>query len=222
VEVDAALRSRRTVRGFTRCTVPREILEAVLGDALHTPSWANTQPWEIYVAGGEVLDAIRAASVERTIAKVPSSPDVPFPAAWPDICRTRTKELTAGRAAVRGLGSEDPLFHHDFLMANRRFFDAPIAVYLCMDRMLGSWSIFDLGAMCQSITLAALHHGVESAIAINLVVYPDLLRTALKIPDELLIVIGIALGYADQTSPEDAFRSMRRPLGDAVTFVGVS
>jgi nitroreductase len=221
MDVGAALRSRRTVRAFAQRPVPRETIEAILGDALHTPSWANTQPWETYVAGGEVLEVIRVASLERTNAKAPSDPDISFPAAWPAACRTRTKELTAGRAAVRGVDTEDPAFHHDFLMANRRFFGAPCAVYLCMDRMLGSWSMFDLGAICHGITLAAQHHGVDSAIAINLVIYPDLLRTALGIPDELLIVIGIALGYPDPNDPEDSFRSRRRSLGETVTSVGI-
>ena len=192
-----------------------------MGDALHTPSWANTQPWEIYVAAGQVLKNIRVTSLERTNAKAPSDPDVPFPAAWPASCRERTKELTAGRAAVRAVGTEDPASHHDFLMANRGFFGAPCVVYLCMDRMLGPWSMFDLGAICHSITLAAQHHGVDSAIAINLVTYPDLLRAALDIPDNLLIVIGIALGYADPNDPEDSFRSTRRSLDETVTFVGI-
>lgn len=221
MDVGDALRARRTVRAFLDRPVPRETLEAILTDALRTPSWANTQPWEIFVAGGEVFERIRRASEERTVAKVPSDPDVPFPAAWTAACRERTKELTAGRAQVRGVGTEDPAFHHDFHMSNRRFFGAPCAVYLCMHRTLGSWSIFDLGALCQSICLAAQDHGVESAIAINLVVYPDLLRTELGIPEELLIVIGVALGYADPAGPEDSFWSERRPLGEAVTFVGI-
>jgi nitroreductase len=221
MNVGEALRARRTLRAFVDRPVPRATLEAILSDSLRTPSWANTQPWEIFVAGGTALERIRRASEERTVAKVPSNPDVAFPTAWTAECRARTKELTAGRAATRGVPTEDPAFHHDFLMSNRRFFNAPCAVYLCMDRMLGTWSIFDLGAICQSICLAAQDQGVESAIAINLVVYPDLLRAELGIPDNLLIVIGVALGYADPADPEDAFRSNRRPLNDAVRFVGV-
>jgi nitroreductase len=221
MDVGDALRARRTVRAFLGRPVSRETLEAILTDALRTPSWANTQPWEIFVAGGDALERIRRASEERTVAKVPSNPDVPFPAAWTAACRERTKELTAGRARVRGVSTEDPAFHRGFHMSNRRFFEAPCAVYLCMDRMLGTWSIFDLGAICQSLTLAAQDHGVESAIAINLVVYPDLLRAELGIPENLLIVIGIALGYADHADPEDSFRSERRPLGDAVRFIGI-
>jgi nitroreductase len=200
--------------------VPQETLEAILSAALRTPSWANTQPWEVFVAGGEVFERIRRISEQRTLDKIASNPDVPFPTAWTPECRARTKELTAGRAEVRGTTTDDPAFHHQFLMDNRRFFGAPCAVYLCMDQRLGNWSIFDLGAMCQSVTLAAQDHGVDSAIAINLVVYPDLLRHELDIPRELLIVIGIALGYADPADPEDAFRSTRRPLSDAVRFIG--
>ncbi len=221
MDVGNALKARRTIRGFLDRPVPRETLEAILSDALRTPSWANTQPWEIFVAGGEVFERIRRTSLERTLAKIPSNPDVPFPGAWTPECRARTKELGAGRAEVRGTSPDDPAFHHDFLMANRSFFGAPCAVYLCMDQMLGAWSMFDLGAMCQSITLAAQDHGVDSAIAINLVVYPDLLRDELGIPRELLIVIGIALGYPDAGDPEDAFHSARRPLTDAVRFIGI-
>jgi nitroreductase len=221
MDVGDALRARRTVRAFLPRPVPRETLEAILTASLRTPSWANTQPWEIFVAGGEVFERIRRVSEQRTIAKIASAPDVPFPGAWPAACRNWTKELTAGRAEVRGTTTEDAAFHHDFLMANRRFFEAPCAVFLCMDQTLGSWSIFDLGAMCQSIVLAAQDHGVDSAIAINLVIYPDVLRDELQIPGDLLIVIGIALGYVDPDGPEDAFRSVRRPLDDAVRFVGI-
>jgi nitroreductase len=221
MNVGDALRARRTVRSFLDRPVPRETLEAILGDALRTPSWANTQPWEIIVAGGEVFERIRQTWVQRTLEKIPSEPDVPFPGAWTEECRARIKELTAGRAEVRGTTIDDAGFHRDFHVANRRFFGAPCAVYLCMDQTLGAWSMFDLGAMCQSIVLAAQDHGVDSAIAINLVVYPDVLREELGIPRELTIVIGIALGYPDPTDPEDAFRSVRRPLADAVRFTGI-
>ena len=221
MDVRDALQARRTVRAFLPHPVPRETLEAILSDALRAPSWANTQPWEVFVAAGDVFERIRRVSVERTIAKAPSNPDAPFPGAFTAECRARTKELTSGRAEVSGMTTDDPAFHHDFLMANRRLFDAPCGVFLCMDRTLGPWSMFDLGAMSQSVCLAAQGHGVDSAIAINLVLYPDVLRAELQIPQELVVVIGISLGYADAAGPEDAFRSVRRPLSDAARFIGI-
>jgi nitroreductase len=221
MHVGDALRARRTVRAFLPRPVPRKTLEAILTDALCTPSWANTQPWEIFVAAGEPLERIRTVWMERTKAKVASNSDVPSPASYTRRGRERIKELNVGRAAAQGTTTRNPVFHRDFNLANRRFFDAPCAVYLCMDQTLGDWPMFDLGAMCQSVCLAAQDHGVESAIAINLVIYPDVLRDELHIPRNLSIVIGIVLGYADPNGPEDAFRSARRPLSDAVRFVGI-
>lgn len=221
MDVLQALHQRRTVRAFLPRTVPRTTVEAILEAALRAPSWANTQPWEIYVAGGEVLDRIRADFVERTRAKMPSSLDLEPPGGWPDRCRAHTKELTAGRAAVAGTTPDDPAFQRAFVEANRRFFDAPCVVYLCMDRKLGHWSMYDLGALAQSIMLAAQEQGVDSATAVNFVVYPDVLRAELGIRDELVVVVGIALGYPDAGAPEDPFRSERRPLADVVRFVGM-
>ncbi len=221
MDVSQALQRRRTVRSFLPRTVPRSVLESILGVALRTPSWANTQPWQIYVAGGDVLDRIRATYLERTAAKVPSAPDMAMPSGWPEACRDRTKALTEGRARAAGTSPDDPMFQRAFVEANRRFFDAPCVVYLCMDRRLGHWSMYDLGALAQSIMLAAQEHGVDSATAINFVVYPDVLRAQLEIPESLAVVIGIALGYADTNGPEDSSRSERRPAAEAVRFVGV-
>ncbi len=184
--------------------------------ALRAPSWANTQPWEIYVAGGEALERIRKAYMERTEQGTAARPDLPFPEKWPDACRERTRALTAGRAEILGVAPDDAQFRQDFLESNRRFFGAPTVVYLCMDRCLTSWSILDLGMMAQSIMLAAQDHGIDSAIAVNLVCFPDVIRTELGIPEELLIVIGIALGYADASDPSDRFRSARRSFAEAV------
>jgi nitroreductase len=220
MDVTAALRARRTVRAFEARPVPEATLRAILEAALCTPSWANTQPWDIYVASGEKLERIRAAFIEQTHRGVPGRPELPLPKQWPDVYRERTKAMTEGRAKVARVSAEDPGFREEFVRSNRRFFGAPCVVYLCMDRSLSTWSIFDLGMMAQSIMLAGQDHGVESAIAVNLVSYPDVVRSELGIPEGLMVVIGIALGYPDASSPGDSFRSARRPLDDAVTFAG--
>lgn len=48
-----ALYTRRSCRAFKPTPVARYTLPAVLNDALHTPPWTNTQPWEVFVAGGK-------------------------------------------------------------------------------------------------------------------------------------------------------------------------
>lgn len=69
-----------------------------------------------------------------------------------------------------------------FREANSRFFGAPVVVYLCMDKSLSTWSVFDLGSLSQSIMLAAQEYNLGSAVAAMLVIYPNLIRKTLDIP----------------------------------------
>jgi len=69
--------------------------------------------------------------------------------------------------------------------------------------------------------LAARHIGVDSAPAVILVAHPDLIRKELKIPDDLQIIIGIALGYADAAHLQNQTRSPRRSIQEAVTIKGI-
>jgi nitroreductase len=64
MDVIEALHSRYTVRAFKTDPVSREVLWKILEAALHAPSWANTQPWEIFVEGGDVLNRLRRANLE--------------------------------------------------------------------------------------------------------------------------------------------------------------
>jgi nitroreductase len=59
LSIQSALNHRRTTRAFKPDTIGRDRILKVLEPALAAPSWANTQPWEIFVAAGEPLERIR-------------------------------------------------------------------------------------------------------------------------------------------------------------------
>jgi nitroreductase len=216
-----ALRERYTVRAFRPDPVDRSTLEKVLEAALRAPSWANTQPWEIYVAAGEVLDRLRLAYQEHLRNCMPRNPDLSMPHQWPPDLQRRTEALRTERMAVLEHECRNPAELQEMMRLNYQFFKAPVVVYLCMDRTLTPWSVFDLGLLAQSILLAAQHFGIGSAPAVILAAHPDLIRAELQIPEELSIIIGIALGYADDEHPQNKYRSARRTLTDAVRFKGL-
>ncbi len=189
--------------------------------ALRAPSWANTQPWDIYVAGGEVLNRLREAYLQNLKDCVPRQPDLTAPKQWPPALLMRMETLRAERSATLERVCLDKSVLKDLATMNYHFFYAPVVVYLCMDKTLTPWSVFDLGLMAQSIMLAAQHHGIGSATAVTLVAHPDLIRKELKIPDELSIIIGIALGYVDSDHPQNQYRSPRRTVQEAVNFRGI-
>jgi nitroreductase len=105
-----------------------------------------------------------------------------------------------------------------FAALNQAMFNAPAVVYVCMDRALSQWSLYDIGAYSQTFMLAALEQGLSTIPAITLTLYPDVVRRELKIPDSLKITIGIAVGYADRENKINNFVSERAPLGETVRF----
>ena len=215
-----ALNSRYCCRAFKPDPVSKETVLKILEAATRAPSWANTQPWEIYVATGELLERLCQAYLKNLQEEVAAHTDLPRPQSWPPALQKRTEDLMAGRSQLLGIARDDITGRKTMMQANYKFFGAPVVIYLCMDRVLTPWSVFDLGSLSQSIMLAAKDNGLDTAVAVMLVAYPDLIRAHLEIPGYLSIIIGIALGSNDQNNPGNRFRSPRRSLSDVVHLKG--
>jgi len=48
-----AIESRRSIRAFKNTPIPKETLDKILKAASNSPSFTNTQPWEVAVVCGE-------------------------------------------------------------------------------------------------------------------------------------------------------------------------
>jgi len=221
MDVVDALNTRYTVRAFKPDPVDRSTLEEVMEAALMAPSWANTQPWEIYVAGGEALDRLREAYKANLRNGVERNPDLLIPKQWPPAHLKRMEAMKSERTASIEKAGNGKSVPEGLMEVNYHFFGAPVVAYICMDRTLTPWSVYDLGLFSQSLMLAACKFGLASAPAVTLAAHPDLVRKELGVPDDLVIVIGIALGYEDPDSPQNRYRSTRRALKEAVRFKGV-
>ena len=58
MELLEGLATRKSIRAFTSQTVPRDLIIRILDMARWSPSWGNTQPWELVVRGkGEAAHA---------------------------------------------------------------------------------------------------------------------------------------------------------------------
>ena len=212
MNVIEAITSRRSTRAFLSKPIEKDKLDAVLAAAVRTPSWANTQPWEIFVVTGEALERIRKGYQQKYSEKAPAVPETPRPAKWPETAQKRIEQLRPDMMRDCGDAVEQ------FAMLNQTMFNAPVVVYICMDRALSEWSLYDIGAYSQSFMLAALEQGLSTIPAITLTLYPDILRRELKIPDNLKITIGIVVGYADKEHGINNFVSARSPLTETVRF----
>ena len=214
--VKEAMNTRRTTRAFLPTPVEKEKLDAILKDAARTPSWTNSQPWEVFIATGKALERIKAAYKENHDKKVPPTNETPAPTPeqWSESAVKRREQVLADRISQCG---EDAL--KLFGSHNQAMFYAPAVIYIYMDKVLTDWSLYDVGSYAQSIMLLATEQGLSTMPAASLTLFPEVQRRELKIPDHLRLTIGIAIGYADKDNIINSFISSRKPLSETVHYV---
>lgn len=225
MDIVEAINQRKSIRAFKSDPVPQEILKEIMELALRAPSWANTQPWEFAIVTGKKLEEIRQAFVEKTEEE--HNPDIPRPREFPEPYDTRRRVLGRRVLELKGISREDKEKRRWWLLQGLRLFGAPCVIYIYIDRSfylqgdgLNIWPIFDCGLVAENIMLLATRYGLGTIAQIQAVVYPDVLRKVLGIPDSKLIVLGIAVGYPDWDDPVNQLRSEREPLDNVSTWYG--
>jgi nitroreductase len=221
LNVIEAINKRFACRAFKPDPVAKETLVEILAAAAHSPSWANTQPWEVYVAAGTAIENLRQGYIDNLDNNVPLCPDCKPPIEWPEHIKKRPAALNTKRMTALGIAPDDEDARFKMFSNNYRFFNAPVLIILCLDRSAGVYSFYDLGSFAQNLMLAAQEHGLDSIPAFSFVGYPNLLRNELGISPEHMAVLGIAIGYADINAPINQVRSDKRPVAEVVKISGV-
>lgn len=199
MDVMEAIYQRKSIRGFKPDPVSKDILEKILEADCRAPSAMNTQPWEFLVATGDVLNKLRVAIVDKLNKKEPAHPEHEA-VSWSNdsIYRNRQIELAKEIFRLMDIQRDDKGKRAAWLERGFRFFDAPVAIILLTDKSLSDVGpLLDLGAVMQTICLAALNVGLGTCIEDQGVLYPEVLREILSIPENKKIIIAIAIGYPD-------------------------
>lgn len=206
----ALARARTSVRGFTDQLVPDALLHDVLVNARLAPSGANLQPGSFIQVRGAVRQALsEAMSAAYREGSAEAEDYSYFPNPMPGHLRRR--QVAAARALYDSIGiaREDRAGRDQQFERNFRFFDAPVALVVIIERGLGSGSFMDLGMTLYGLLLAAQSRGLASCAIGALASYPDLVRQHLELGPESHIVCGVALGYADEVAPVNRTRTTR-------------
>ena len=215
-----AIETRKSIRNYKPTAVPKETLEEILSIASRAPSSMNTQPWEIFVIGGEVLENIKKGNIEKLASGVEPQPDVPEPR-FEGEYRRRQVDLAIQIFQLMDIAREDKEKRAKWLERGFRFFDAPAAFIICIDKSVNELrGMYDLGSITQTICLTALHFGLGTCIQGQGVMFPDVLRKYAGIPDSKRITESISIGYPDWDFPANKLVSARESLENFVTWRG--
>lgn len=213
------IRSRRSIRAYKKEPVPREVLTKIIETALWSPSYKNTQPWEVIIVSGKKKEELSKLLISLLERGEPPCPDIPEPEFWPEPQQDRIKRLYRMRAEATGVDLTDPEIVKKAKMANFNFYGAPHVIYLYQDASLPLWSLFDLGLFAQSLMLAANAMGVATVPQAFATDYARYIKEFLGIPASKRLVIGLSAGYPDLESRANIFRPDRVPVDEILKWV---
>lgn len=218
-ELRGLLEARKSVRGFRPEPLPQAELLAVFDAAQQAPSWCNIQPWRVTLTAPPVTARVAAALTEAARAGLPA-PDVPFPLDYPEPYLGHRRACGHGLYGAMGIERGDTAARREAWLRNYALFDAPHLAVVCRDRRLGEYATLDVGVWLGVLLTAAAAAGIDACPMASIAAYPAPLRAELGIPDEELVLFGIALGREDAAVPANACHTTRAATTHNVRLVG--
>jgi len=221
--IEEALLTRRSCRAFLPTPVPRAEVERLLALAATSPSNSNTQPWQVHVLTGAAKQALTADLLRAYDAGRTDDPREfayqPRAGRWKEPFRSRRRRF--GRRLyqdVLGISAEDTAGRRAQKRRNYGFFGAPVEIILTVSRTPLEGALVDAGSFLQALMLAARGSGLDTCAQASLIDFHTVVRRHVTIPDDHVVVCGIALGYADDGDRLNTQRTTRVPVESFATF----
>ncbi|MEQ3776129.1 nitroreductase family protein [Alcanivorax sp. IL3] len=232
MEFRDVIRARHSVRAFTDQPVSNDQLQALLEAATTAPSWSNTQPYQIAIARGGVLESLREELPPRfdKLAALQKAPMLKKALAWlrkdgipdgdfrpvvnyPEDLQPRRVATGHGLYQLLDIGRQDKQARHEQMRDNFRFFNAPAALFVFIHEGLGIYSALDAGIFLQNFMLAATDAGLGTCAQGALGLWRSPLEQHFHLPNQYKLLCGVSLGYEADTRVNQ-FRPERQPLSE--------
>ena len=223
MDVRDAIATRYSCRAFLPTPVPLETVRDILDRAARAPSGGNLQPWLVHAIAGERLEALKAQLRPRFAKEIPRGEGAEYQVYPPDLKEpyyTRRSRVGSQLYDSIGIPREDKAGRYRQFARNYLFYDAPVGLFVSMDRIMGAPQWSDVGGFIQNIMLLARAHGLHTCPQEAWTNWHKTLRDFLHLPSEQIVFCGIALGFADEAAPINRWRSEREPVEAFATFEG--
>ena len=216
----AAITTRRSVRGFRPTAVPQAIVETILTASDRAPSATNTQPWRAYVLTGEARTRLSAAIMaERASGAAEPAPEYAYySSTMPEPYLSRRRTVGWQLYGLLGITKGDRSGARGWHDQNFTFFGAPVGMIFTVDRRLGLGAYLDLGMFMQNIMTAARGFGLDTCPQAAFAGYHATIRRELSLPEEEMVMCGLALGWVDDDAPANTLVAERVALADFAVF----
>ncbi|MDT5179336.1 MAG: hypothetical protein QOJ95_3534 [Mycobacterium sp.] len=213
-DLEETILARRSTRLFLRDKpVPKDLVLEALELAVRAPSNSNIQPWRVVFNSGPARDRLVEALLKEAEKGDPKVPVLP---AEFDHFR---RDLGAIVYGTMGVPRHDKEARRVAVLRNWEFFRAPLGAVVCMHRDLDYVDALGVGMFLQTFLLALTARGVGSCVQVSIAGYPEVIREQLGIAEDMRILCGVSIGYADPDFPAHTLAVPRSPLEQNITFL---
>ncbi|MDY6854946.1 MAG: nitroreductase [Thermodesulfobacteriota bacterium] len=221
MDIIEAVKSRMSIRAYKDKPIPKEVIEEILEISVRAPSALNTQPWEFAVITGDVLRKIMEENVKLLEGGSMPNPDVQ-PVFFEGEYKRRQVDLAKQLYGLLGITKEDKEKRAKWTQEGFRYFNAPSVIIIYSDKSLSEGgSMYDVGAITQTIALVALKYGLGTCIQSQGILFPEVIRKYTDIPDTKRLIICITIGYPDMDFPANKLVTNRVPAKDITKWYGM-
>lgn len=213
-----AIVERRSIRRFLPDPVPDEVVRTILAEAARAPSGANIQPWDVHVVTGAAKARVSQAVLDAAAEGRETTEYAYYPDKFFEPYLGRRRKVGYDLYGLLGIAKGDKPAMREQHDRNFVFFDAPVGLFITIDRRFNLGSYMDAGMFIQNILLLARAWGYETCPQAAWVRHGGTVRAALDVSETHILLCGIALGRIDPDAPENQLQTERAAAETFTTF----
>ena len=196
MKVSEAINSRRSMRVFKPDPVAKADIEWIIANATRAASNGNLQPWQLYVTMGAARKRLSAAILKAMDDNDhgPGGEYDVYPKEFTPVYDARRKLVGKQLYTLLNVPRGDAAGMQKQFRKNFDFFDAPVGMILCVERRMGNGQWIDSGIFLDQLMLLAREKGLHTCPQAAFSRYQHVVRRELGIPDDQIVICGLALG----------------------------
>jgi len=223
MDVFEAVESRISCRWFLDKPVDRKIVRDLIGRAARAASGGNLQPWHVYALTGDPLAKLKRRAAEAVAGRDPRHDDSEYPiypaTMWEPYISRRDYHGVQLYGAL-GIGRGDAAARLEQYKRNFEFFNAPVALFIAIERQLGPGQWADLGGYIHALMFLARGYGLDTCPQESWARMYRLVGEFVNMPPQQMLFCAVAIGYGDHKHPVNSFRAPRASAEEFCTFFG--
>ena len=223
MDVFEAVDSRISCRCFLDRPVDPALVRKLIAGAARAASGGNLQPWHVYALTGAALTALKRRVAASIADRDPRHEEAEYPiypkTMW-EPYRSRREHHGVQLYGALNIDRDDASARLAQYKRNFDFFNAPVALFIAIDRRLGPGQWADLGGYVHALMYLARGHGLDTCPQESWARMHRIVGAFVKMPPEQMLFCALAIGYGDRSHPANSFRSPRAAPQEFCRFFG--